>query len=433
MQNITIENCRVLAKNNNGNFLSNQYINSKSKYLWECKYNHKWMTTYSSIRDGSWCPECSKINKSKKNKISLKQCQELAKKFNGQFLSIECKDSKTKYKWKCDKNHIWLANYSFVKQGFWCKLCLDNFLNERKILEFCDLAKKYNGEIVSTEYTTSRAKYLWKCCNNHEFYKKYEEVKNCKIFCTKCNSLKVTINDCINLATNKKGLFLSTEYISTSTKYEWQCENEHRWLANYENIKKGTWCPECSIIIGAKKRSNNINDCFELARQRHFEFLSKEFFNTKTLYVWKCKNGHVWKASYTNIKKGTECPKCSKKYSKISIEWLTYISKSKNINIQHALNDGEYQIPKTKYRVDGYCKENNTCYEFHGDEFHCNPNKYKKDDTNFLFKKAEDIWNHDSLKKNSILNAGYHYICIWESEWNKIKKTLDKSKYTIDN
>ena len=85
-----------------------------------------------------------------------------------------------------------------------------------------------------------------------------------------------------------------------------------------------------------------------------------------------------------NHLRGRGCPKCFNHYSKSSILWLDFLSKYYNINIQHAENDGEYLIPKTKYKADGFCKENNTIYEFHGDYWHGNPNIYKDDDINTI-------------------------------------------------
>ena len=38
--------------------------------------------------------------------------------------------------------------------------------------------------------------------------------------------------------------------------------------------------------------------------------------------------------------------------------------------IQHSGNAGEYKIPGTRYHVDGYCRENNTVYEFLGCFYH---------------------------------------------------------------
>jgi hypothetical protein len=44
------------------------------------------------------------------------------------------------------------------------------------------------------------------------------------------------------------------------------------------------------------------------------------------------------------------------------------ISKLKNINIQHALNGGEYYIPELGYWVDGYDHKNNVVYEYYENE-----------------------------------------------------------------
>ncbi len=55
------------------------------------------------------------------------------------------------------------------------------------------------------------------------------------------------------------------------------------------------------------------------------------------------------------------CPKCKTNgYSIAAIKWLNEISSSNNIYIQHQNNNGEFHVPQTQYRVDGYCKETNT-------------------------------------------------------------------------
>ena len=58
-------------------------------------------------------------------------------------------------------------------------------------------------------------------------------------------------------------------------------------------------------------------------------------------------------------------------YSKASIQWLEWIMEEKRrqkdkIKIEHALNGGEFKIPGTNYRCDGYDRSNNTIYEFYG-------------------------------------------------------------------
>ena len=54
----------------------------------------------------------------------------------------------------------------------------------------------------------------------------------------------------------------------------------------------------------------------------------------------------------------------SETYSKISIAWLDWISERDGVYIKHALNGGEKTLPFGK--VDGFCQETNTVYEFQG-------------------------------------------------------------------
>ena len=52
-------------------------------------------------------------------------------------------------------------------------------------------------------------------------------------------------------------------------------------------------------------------------------------------------------------------------FSKVSIKWLDYLSETTKTTIQHALNGGEHVIDEVG-KVDGYCKDTNTVYEFQG-------------------------------------------------------------------
>ena len=57
------------------------------------------------------------------------------------------------------------------------------------------------------------------------------------------------------------------------------------------------------------------------------------------------------------------------KYSKISIAWLDWLSERDGVNIEHALNGGEKTLPNIG-KVDGFCKESKTVYEFQGCFWH---------------------------------------------------------------
>jgi hypothetical protein len=68
-QKSTIEEFYQIAKERGGECLSFEYKNSHTKLKWRCKNNHVWYATPMSIkgaknRKGTWCPECSRVNRS---------------------------------------------------------------------------------------------------------------------------------------------------------------------------------------------------------------------------------------------------------------------------------------------------------------------------------------------------------------------------------
>ena len=66
-------------------------------------------------------------------------------------------------------------------------------------------------------------------------------------------------------------------------------------------------------------------------------------------------------------------------YNKSSIQWLEWMSHREGIRIQHALNGGEMSLLETRNKLDGFCHETNTTYEFHGCVFHGCPQCFPED------------------------------------------------------
>jgi hypothetical protein len=140
-----------------------------------------------------------------------------------------------------------------------------------------------------------------------------------------------------------------------------------------------------------------------------------------------------------------EKTKKNKKTSNACVEWLTYLSSTRCIEIQHEHNKGEFQLrnPNNGYfwPVDGYhnchlhkcsgdletpCQYNNHIWEFQGDYFHGNPEKYDKDDT-FHGISYTKKHNKDLVKKQFYEENGYTVNIKWESEWVQEKKIMKKN------
>lgn len=57
------EGLKVMAKQKKGFLISEKYVNNSTHLEWQCNKGHIWNATSKSIKKGSWCPICRKINK----------------------------------------------------------------------------------------------------------------------------------------------------------------------------------------------------------------------------------------------------------------------------------------------------------------------------------------------------------------------------------
>jgi hypothetical protein len=55
---LTIGVMQRLAQERGGKCLSDSYLNAHTKLLWECKDGHKWEAKPTNIKSGKWCPKC---------------------------------------------------------------------------------------------------------------------------------------------------------------------------------------------------------------------------------------------------------------------------------------------------------------------------------------------------------------------------------------
>lgn len=222
--------------------MSFEYLGVLKKYTWKCGDNHIWKAAWHDVRRGSWCHECSHRKVWKDNKkYKLKDLEQLAAKFNGEFLSDNYISSRTKYKWKCEKGHTWLALIGTVETGSWCKTC-------EAYDKLIKLGDSSNLKCLSKDFYGRYFKYEWLCKKGHHFKKSYSSLVSTP-YCIECkqkenNEIKLsTIKD---IVTNKGGKCLSSDYNVNYKKLKFECGKGHVWKTTAKSIKDdGTWCPKC--------------------------------------------------------------------------------------------------------------------------------------------------------------------------------------------
>lgn len=217
----------------------------------------------------------------------------------------------------------------------------------------------------------------------------------------------------------------------TRTKVKWTCSHAscfcHIWdsTINSRTATTKTGCPYCANLKLCIH--NNLKALHpQLISEWHPNNKNMELYppNSGKIVQWICKknNDHIWDAVIyhrTKIVKPSGCPHCAKgrSYSNVQMLWLDQIEINEGIIIQHALKpEGEYKIDGVG-RVDGFCTETNTVYEFHGDFWHGNPKIYDPNDINPVKKKKYgDLYNKTIKRDALIKNLGYNLITKWESD-----------------
>ena len=56
---LTIDHARKVAKERDGECLSKEYANSRSKMKWQCKNNHIFLKSFDAVKSGQWCKYCN--------------------------------------------------------------------------------------------------------------------------------------------------------------------------------------------------------------------------------------------------------------------------------------------------------------------------------------------------------------------------------------
>lgn len=263
---------------------------------------------------------------------------------------------------------------------------------------------------VDTMNNVTRDKFLkWhtqKISNNEIFNFKKQIIEYCrddvlilKGACLKLRSLLMKITE-----TSTEGIdpFRSITIAGVCTKlFRSKFLKEH-WFVKLED----QWCT-------AIKQDGRYTVFHDGSWIQTDEFAEKQFVSSSFGQI--PSNGYV----------------CRDNYSRLSILWLEWIMESnrrkgKEIDIIHALNKGEYKIPMTKYKADGYDPQTNTTYWFHGCLFHgcdtCFATDRGTTKTKRTRQSLHELYTLTWKQKKRVQELGFKYVSIWEHEFKQMLK-----------
>lgn len=292
------------------------------------------------------------------------------------------------------------------------------------------LFDKHGGAIVSlANYQAAKIHSAFKCVTcDHEWTATPDAVLNLGSGCPKCGAEKCRLSQ-RNAAHKRllakcaaKNIRLISSYAGMQERHDFKCGLcNHTWNTAATVVNSGAGCPSCADRPGITLTDYK-------ARVKHIHgnkivVLSKQYVNARTKLKHRCTLcANEWLAvPYSVGKAATGCQRCGLAgYSALSILWLDYEAGRRGWNIKHAINGGEYRIPGTPYRADGYCEETNTVFEFYGDAIHGNLKKYEiRSKPNLLLpnKTAGELYIKTVYRERCIRKLGYHIVSMWESDY----------------
>ena len=185
--------------------ISSKYINCRTPLKFKCNNNHEFAMTYTQRkrRQGEWCPYC-RYNVSPSNVESTKivkrtisentrarydaqvyhKILNIVKENNGKLITKKYTSRNTRMEFLCERGHRFkTSSASLISNGSWCHSCK---VGKRSISDMKELAAKYDGKCMSTEYKNLITLLQWKCKKGHVFMRKPQYIYNGKGFCMKC-------------------------------------------------------------------------------------------------------------------------------------------------------------------------------------------------------------------------------------------------------
>lgn len=316
------------AIKNGGKCLSSSYVNEDILLKWCCECGEIWECSYRNMRKRKyWCLNCGDPNKIH-IKFTIEQMHQFAIERGGLCLSIVYINCTSKLIWLCPVcNYTWDESYANMQDNkYWCAKCSGKERREKLTIDDAHIAaKNKGGKCLSTVYVNCNEYLEFECELKHKWKTTLNSIRNggdkgTGTWCDQCGKRKkLTLELAQQIAEERKGKCLSTEYINCETDLIWMCESKHVWPATLTNVKNhDSWCKICK---GMDKWT--IEELSIIAINNGGSLLSTEYVNRDCFLEWKCSKQHAWSAPTSSIVAGCWCSICKESQGERLVrQWL---------------------------------------------------------------------------------------------------------------
>lgn len=322
----------IEVESNSGcKLLSNEYIDSRTKMLFECRCGNKFETFFSEFkqRNKRQCNKCGRKGAGSftynevKNFIEIEshsECKLLSEDYNGTNANmlIQC---------KCGQNFTTTFTRFKHHNKRQCNQCSGwNRFNYEDIKRFIEVESGSGCKLLSKKYTRGDKLLDVQCkCGNHFSVRFFKFKSENKRQCNQCSGITNRNTDSFkqevkDLTNNEYMVIGSYKNIDTHIKIKHN-ECGYEWDVIPDNfIHKGSRCPKCADRL-RKDTSQFIKEVYNLVGTEYS--VLEDYINGRTNINMKHNRcGYVWNIRPQNFLSGRRCPQCNESKGEQSIRLL---------------------------------------------------------------------------------------------------------------
>ena len=287
------------------------------------------------------------------------------------------------------------------------KLSTEEFIQKAR----CVHHTKY--DYVKVQYTSSSTKIQIICPIHGEFSQRPTRHLSGD-GCPKCaNNVKLTYEEFVNKSRelhNNKYDYSKVDYQGHHSMITIICPIHGDFVQKANSHLRGCGCHKC--IRTYPKDTTTFVIQANLIHGNKYDYSNVNYSNQSTPICIVCPiHGEFSQRPSDHVHSLAGCPRCVSNVSKLETSWLDELGITKRqVKIQY---NGGYYI------VDGYDENTNTIYEFYGDYWHGNPQKYPPNQQHPV--NSHITYGHLYIKtierQSKLKELGYNIVHMWESDY----------------
>lgn len=219
----------------------------------------------------------------------------------------------------------------------------------------------------------------------------------------------------------------AAESLNGTSKFRHTCG--HEWSGSVQHLlyQVANGCPACE-----RRQFVTVDSLRQRVAEMHsgtILFDQDTYLGSMLVYhKWKCTVCECrWESTPANVvSNGHGCPECNRPGSKgsisqVQVEWLTALQEFLAVPIRFGEKEKRLTLPSGRRAyVDGYCKDLNAVFEFHGTCWHGDLRVYAPDHLCHPFNKeltAKQLYDATIEREDAIRELGYEVISMWEKDY----------------